>query len=156
VAAVGKSLSDQMTPDSAVPDASGQTGLMKAADGYAQLSEEASSGTSRKTLTRRVPKCCMRPKRLVSQEMFSAKVTEAAWRMKPSFYAVSKYDQTINPDLERFLAERMQAKTIELDASHPSVISDPYVVPCDPQCSHRGHVASAPPPSRLRSCRRPR
>lgn len=63
---------------------------------------------------------------------------------------------TINPDLERFLAERMQAKTIELDASHPSVISDPYVVPCDPQCSHRGHVASAPPPSRLRSCRRPR
>src|SRR4051812_37036262 len=111
VAAVCKSLSDQMTPDSAVPDASGQTGAMKSADGYAQLSEEASSGTSRKTLTRRVPKCCMRPKRLVSQEMFSAKVTEAAWRMKPSFYAVSKYDQTINPDLERFLAERMQAKT---------------------------------------------
>lgn len=41
----------------------------------------------------------------------------------PSFYTVSKNDRTINPDLERFMAKRMNATTIELDASHLSIIS---------------------------------
>jgi hypothetical protein len=49
----------------------------------------------------------------------------AAWRSKPSFYAVSTEDRTINPDLERFMAKRMGAKTIEVKASHVSPISHP-------------------------------
>jgi len=49
----------------------------------------------------------------------------AAWRSKPSFYAVSTDDRTINPDLERFMAARMGAKTIEVKASHLSLISHP-------------------------------
>lgn len=57
--------------------------------------------------------------------LLSGKVTEAAWRHKPSYYAVSSEDRTINPDLERFLAKRMGAKTIELKASHLSLISHP-------------------------------
>jgi hypothetical protein len=50
-------------------------------------------------------------------------VTRAAWRNTPTFYAVSKNDRTINPDLERFMAHRMNATTIELDASHLSIVS---------------------------------
>ncbi|WP_149744191.1 alpha/beta hydrolase [Rhizobium sp. NFACC06-2] len=57
--------------------------------------------------------------------LLSGKVTEAAWRHKPSYYAVSSEDRTINPDLERFLAKRMGANTIELKASHLSLISHP-------------------------------
>ena len=34
-------------------------------------------------------------------------------------------DRTINPDLERFMAKRMGAKTIEVKASHLSLISRP-------------------------------
>ena len=55
----------------------------------------------------------------------SGKTTQAAWRSKPSWYAVSTEDRTINPDLERFMAKRMGAKTIELKASHLSLISYP-------------------------------
>jgi NAD(P)-dependent dehydrogenase (short-subunit alcohol dehydrogenase family) len=33
--------------------------------------------------------------------------------------------RTINPDLERFMAKRMGAKTIEVKASHVSLISRP-------------------------------
>jgi len=40
-------------------------------------------------------------------------------------YAVSKLDQTINPDLERFLAKRMNATTVELSAGHLSLGSHP-------------------------------
>lgn len=57
--------------------------------------------------------------------LLTGKTTHAAWRSKPSFYAVSTEDRTINPDLERFLAKRMGAKTIEVKAGHLSLISHP-------------------------------
>jgi pimeloyl-ACP methyl ester carboxylesterase len=57
--------------------------------------------------------------------LLTGKTTHAAWRSKLSFYAVSTEDRTINPDLERFMAKRMGAKTIEVKASHLSLISHP-------------------------------
>ena len=57
--------------------------------------------------------------------LLSGKTTQAAWRTKPSYYAVSTDDRTINPDLERFMAKRMGARTIEVKASHLSLISRP-------------------------------
>ena len=57
--------------------------------------------------------------------LLSGKTTHAAWRSKPSYYAVSTEDRTINPDLERFMAKRMNAKTVEVKASHLSLISHP-------------------------------
>jgi hypothetical protein len=46
--------------------------------------------------------------------LLAGKTTHAVWRSKPSFYAVSTEDRMINPDLERFIAKRMGAKTIEV------------------------------------------
>jgi pimeloyl-ACP methyl ester carboxylesterase len=60
-----------------------------------------------------------------NKALLTGKTTKAAWRSKPSFYAVSTEDRTINPDLERFMAKRMGAKTIELKSSHLSLISHP-------------------------------
>jgi len=60
--------------------------------------------------------------------LLAGKTTHAAWRSKPSWYAVSTEDRTINPDLERFMAKRMSAKTIEIKASHVSLISQPAVI----------------------------
>ncbi len=56
------------------------------------------------------------------------KTAHAAWRTKPSFYAVSTEDRTIDPDLERFMAKRMGATTIELKSSHLSLISHPLEI----------------------------
>jgi pimeloyl-ACP methyl ester carboxylesterase len=60
-----------------------------------------------------------------NKALLAGNTTEAAWRSKPSFYAVSTEDRTINPDLERFMAKRMGAKTIEVKSSHLSLISHP-------------------------------
>jgi pimeloyl-ACP methyl ester carboxylesterase len=60
--------------------------------------------------------------------LLTAKTTQAAWHSKPSYYAVSTEDRTINPDLERFMAKRMNATTIEVKASHLSLISHPDVI----------------------------
>src|SRR6202012_2100335 len=57
--------------------------------------------------------------------LLTGKTTNAAWRSKPSFYAVSTEDRTINPDLERFMAKRMNAKTIEVKGSNLALIPHP-------------------------------
>ncbi|MES5481572.1 alpha/beta hydrolase [Bradyrhizobium sp. INPA03-11B] len=59
------------------------------------------------------------------KQLLAGKTSHAAWRSKPSYYAVSTEDRTINPDLERFMAKRMGATTIELKASHLALISQP-------------------------------
>ncbi|MCJ2079199.1 alpha/beta hydrolase [Methylobacterium sp. E-016] len=60
--------------------------------------------------------------------LLAGKTTQAAWRSKPSFYAVSADDRTIDPDLERFMAKRMKAKTVELRSGHLSMISHPQEI----------------------------
>jgi pimeloyl-ACP methyl ester carboxylesterase len=60
--------------------------------------------------------------------LLSGRTGRAAWRSKPSFYAVSTDDRTIDPDLERFMAKRMGARTIEVKASHLSLISHPHEI----------------------------
>ena len=60
--------------------------------------------------------------------LLAGKTTQAAWRSKPSFYAVSTEDRTIDPGLERFMAKRMNARTVELEASHLSLISHPQAI----------------------------
>ena len=63
-----------------------------------------------------------------NKALLIGKITHAAWRTKPSFYAVSTEDRTIDSNLERFMAKRMQAKTIEVKSSHLSMISHPQEI----------------------------
>jgi pimeloyl-ACP methyl ester carboxylesterase len=57
--------------------------------------------------------------------LLTGRTTAAAWRQKPCWYQVSTEDRTINPELQRFLAKRMKATTIELKSSHVSLLSHP-------------------------------
>ncbi|MGH7531315.1 MAG: alpha/beta fold hydrolase [Gemmatimonadales bacterium] len=52
----------------------------------------------------------------------------AAWRTIPSWFIVAQEDRVINPDLERFYARRMNARTTEIKASHVVFISRPNEV----------------------------
>jgi len=53
---------------------------------------------------------------------------EVAWKSKPSWYILAQKDQTVHPDLQRFLAKRMNATTVETDSSHVTMLSQPAVV----------------------------
>ena len=55
--------------------------------------------------------------------IFAEPIKAAAWKSLPSWYVVSTMDRAINPDLERFMAERMSAFTSEINASHVGFIS---------------------------------
>jgi pimeloyl-ACP methyl ester carboxylesterase len=64
----------------------------------------------------------------VSESLFRERTTVAAWRSKPSWYAISRQDRTTSPELQRFLADRMQARTVEIDSGHLSLITHPHEV----------------------------
>jgi pimeloyl-ACP methyl ester carboxylesterase len=60
---------------------------------------------------------------------FSARITTAAWRSKPSWMLVAKKDRAINPDLERWYAARARSHTVEVSgASHAVYVSRPKEV----------------------------
>jgi pimeloyl-ACP methyl ester carboxylesterase len=57
---------------------------------------------------------------------FKAVIATAAWRSKPSWMLVPTKDRTINPDLERWYAERAKSHTVEVSgASHSVYVSRP-------------------------------
>jgi pimeloyl-ACP methyl ester carboxylesterase len=60
---------------------------------------------------------------------FSATITTAAWRTKPSWMLVAGSDRTISPDLERWYAKRAKSHTVEVaGASHAVYVSHPKEV----------------------------
>jgi pimeloyl-ACP methyl ester carboxylesterase len=92
---------------------------------WAQLSEEAFLRDFAGDLPAAKARALYAVQGPFQRKLLAGKTTNAAWRSKPSYYAVSTQDRTINPDLERFMAKRMGATTIEVEASHLSLISRP-------------------------------
>lgn len=95
------------------------------ADGYFWLSEDAFLKDFAGDLAPARARALFAVQGQVANALVTEKTTAAAWRSKPSWYQVSTQDRTINPELERFLAKRMKATTIELDSSHLSLLSHP-------------------------------
>jgi pimeloyl-ACP methyl ester carboxylesterase len=61
----------------------------------------------------------------IADTLFATRTTAAAWRNRPCWYAVSTQDHTTSPELERFVAKRMDASIVELDSGHLSMITHP-------------------------------
>ena len=55
--------------------------------------------------------------------IFEQSLENAAWKTIPSWFMVATEDQVINPELERFFAKRMNARTTEIRSSHVAFIS---------------------------------
>ena len=61
-------------------------------------------------------------------DLFTQPVHGAAWKTKPSWYIIGANDQTVHPDLQHFVAERMGARITELQSSHVPMVSQPQRV----------------------------
>jgi pimeloyl-ACP methyl ester carboxylesterase len=66
--------------------------------------------------------------RPVHSAVLGQSLPAAAWRTIPSWYLVAQDDRAINPQLERFYARRMNARTSEIKSSHLPFISHPRTV----------------------------
>jgi pimeloyl-ACP methyl ester carboxylesterase len=57
---------------------------------------------------------------------FADQITKPAWKTKPSWYQISSNDRMINPENQKMMSGRLDAKKIiTLDASHASLASRP-------------------------------
>jgi pimeloyl-ACP methyl ester carboxylesterase len=61
----------------------------------------------------------------ISTDSFTHKVTAPAWKYKPTWYMVATADRAINPDQERMMAKRANARTVEVNSSHVADMSHP-------------------------------
>ena len=60
--------------------------------------------------------------------LFDLKVEGTAWRSKPSWFVLARNDQTVHPELQRFVSKRMGATIVEADSSHVPMLSNPKLV----------------------------
>ena len=56
------------------------------------------------------------------------KISEAAWRTKPTWYLVATEDKAIPPDLQRTMSKRANATVTEEKGSHAIYVSQPKIV----------------------------
>jgi pimeloyl-ACP methyl ester carboxylesterase len=62
---------------------------------------------------------------LIHKDALATPAKAAAWKDKPTFAMVATKDRTINPELERWMYKRANAKVTEVDSSHVIMISHP-------------------------------
>ena len=93
--------------------------------GFAQLSEEAFLENFANGVPPERARVLAAVQGAISDTLFASPTTVAAWRQKPSWYAVSLQDRTTSPELQRFVADRIGATVIEVDAGHLSMITHP-------------------------------
>jgi pimeloyl-ACP methyl ester carboxylesterase len=60
-----------------------------------------------------------------NQSIFVEKSGPPAWKQLPTWYQISESDRMIPPDVQHTFAEKMNATTLSLNASHASYVSHP-------------------------------
>lgn len=97
-------------------------------DGFIYLSKEGVKKVFAQDLPAKEQDLIHATQTPAAQQVFGDKSGEPAWKTKPSWYILAKSDKAINPELERFMAKRANAKTTEIEASHVVMVSHPKEV----------------------------
>src|SRR5436853_4621257 len=110
-------------------DLSKSTAIKKTADGFTYLDPAQFHEYFAADLPAEQAAFMARSQVLNLADNFKAVITTAAWRSKPSWMLVATKDRTINPDLERWYAERAKSHKVEgSGASHSVYVSHPREV----------------------------
>src|SRR6476659_723674 len=110
-------------------DLGNSTTIKKTADGFTYLDPAQFHEYFAADLSAEQAAFMARSQVLNFADNFRATITTAAWRTKPSWMLVAGSDRTINPDLERWYAERAKSHKVEVaGASHSVYVSHPKEV----------------------------
>ena len=110
-------------------DLSKSNAIKKTADGFTYLDPAQFHEYFAADLSAEQAAFMARSQVLNLADNFKAVITTPAWRSKPSWMLVATKDRTINPDLERWYAERAKSHKVEVSgASHSVYVSHPREV----------------------------
>src|SRR5215467_4695775 len=104
------------------------SGFIQNANGYLTLSREGVAKAFAGDLTQKEQDVVYAVQEPAAEKVFGDVASNAAWKTKPSWFVVSSEDNAINPDLERKMAKRANAKTTVLKSSHVAMLSKPNEV----------------------------
>ena len=110
-------------------DLSKSAAIKKTADGFTYLDPAQFHEYFAADLSPEQAAFMARSQVLNAADNFKAVITTPAWRGKPSWMLVATKDRTINPDLERWYADRAKSHKVEVSgASHAVYVSRPKEV----------------------------
>src|SRR5499425_906213 len=103
-------------------------GFLQNANGYLTLSREGVAKGFATDLNPKEQDLVYAVQPPASQKVFGDVGVNAAWRTKPSWFVVASEDNAINPELEKRMAKRANAKTTILKTNHVAMLSKPNEV----------------------------
>ncbi|MCP5433813.1 MAG: alpha/beta hydrolase [Alphaproteobacteria bacterium] len=86
----------------------------------------------------------------ISMAIFGVRLTQAAWRTKPSWAVIATQDRAIDPRLLRRQAERIGAEIAEVEASHVPFLTQPRFVADVVDAAARATSRDLPPGGTVR------
>ena len=99
------------------------------ASGFLWIDAEYAADALGHDLHRGVINLAVATQKPVSYKLFESKLSDPAWKHKPSAYLVTSEDRVLAPETQRELARRISARTVEeVAASHLVVLSQPEAV----------------------------
>jgi pimeloyl-ACP methyl ester carboxylesterase len=101
---------------------------LQSAEGFISLTKEGVDQVFATGLPANEQSIVFATQQPASPNVFKAVAQHAAWRSKPTWYIVAANDKTINPDLERLMAQRANAKTTVLQTGHLAMLAQPQKV----------------------------
>lgn len=104
------------------------SGFLQNANGYVTLSREGVARVFAGDLDPKEQEVVYAVQPPAFHKVFTDVGTGAAWKTKPSWYVVASEDKTINPELEKRMAQRANAKTTILKSGHVAMLSKPTEV----------------------------
>jgi pimeloyl-ACP methyl ester carboxylesterase len=108
-----------------VPPAPGLANVRPDSAGFLSLSPESVAKNFAQDLPAAKTAVMAATQGPIAGKAFDDKVTNAAWKSKPSWYIVAENDRMIQPDLERAMAKKINAKATTLPTSHVPMLSRP-------------------------------
>ena len=104
------------------------SGFLQNANGYVTLSREGVGKAFAGDLDQKMQDVVYAVQPPAFQKVFGDVASGVAWKTKPSWYVVASEDKTINPELEKRMAQRANAKTTILKTGHVAMLSKPNEV----------------------------
>jgi pimeloyl-ACP methyl ester carboxylesterase len=123
--AEGESASDSLKQ---YPPSPGLSHLNVDSEGFASMSAEAVANNFAQDLTPADTAVMAATQGPVQVACFETILTHAAWKVRPSWYVVSKQDRMLPVELLRATAVRINANVLEVDSSHVPQLSRPTEV----------------------------
>lgn len=97
-------------------------------DGFIRLKEETVINHFAQDLPRHEAMIIAASQGRFHNSTITAKVSNPAWKNKPSFFIVSDNDHIISPQVEREMAQNIRATTFHLPTSHVAMLAKPQDV----------------------------